>query len=171
MGLLAILVEFGLDAVSIEILFVQFGVVLAVVFIDIGGWTLSGCCCRAGGGCWNRALLGLLEVVDLLFSCGWRRSSSGGGGGGGCCCCGRYRWNGWYVNGASRWGGVDLFLRFVGLLDDELEQGFFAEGVRFEGRWIVLIFRDKGREFLDRRRCVVVVAVSGNSLVTFICGR
>lgn len=136
MGLLAVLVEFGLDAVSVEVLFVQFRVVLAVVFVGIGGRSLGGC---GGSGCRDWALLGLLEVVDLLFSCGWRCSSSGGG------CCGsggRYWWNGWHVNGASRWGGVDLFLRFIGLLDDELEQGFLAEGVRFERRWVVLIFRD-----------------------------
>lgn len=69
MALLAVLVEFGLDAVPVEVLFVQFWVILAVVFIGIGGRTLSGCG-RGGGGCWYRTLLRLLEVVDLLFSCG-----------------------------------------------------------------------------------------------------
>lgn len=150
MGLFALLVELGLDAVAVEVLLVEFRVVLTVVFVDVGG-----CGGGRGRGIRNWALLRLLEVVDLLFSLGGRSEGSGGSGSEGS--SGRYWWNRWDVDIVTRWSilnwsilnlcvlhwsRVELFLRFFGFLNGKLEKGFLAEGVGLEGSGIILVFGD-----------------------------
>lgn len=168
MGLFAFLVELGLDAVSVEVLLVELRMILAVVFVDVGG-------CGGGSGCGTRnwALLRLLEVVDLLFSLYGRSVGCTGGCGGarGEGCCGRYRWDSWDIDGTTGWSRVKLFLGFFGLLNGKLKKCFLAEGVRFERRGVVLVLRDKGREFLDGRGRVVITIATGNGLIAFVGDR